>query len=210
MSSLAKDDDNVALGSKVTNNDNVNEDPSSMNPASTSAASPSSNLATNPMAASSHPPTNPESNPASSPDGNATLSENSQNSDEGAPLFDESVSSQDDEDGNIKEKPPVNKKSRVKPPHKSGEDTPHSDQAINNEDDEDGDSTEKHPATKKPRVKPPPSREGMEYAYFGVTSANQEHWLLTKFVSNIDSDIIKIVDVDTEDRKLLLLITVNF
>ena len=175
---------------------NVNEDPSSMNPASTSAASPASNLATNPMAASSQPPTNPESNPASSPDGNATLSENSQNSDA-------SVTSQDDEDGNIKEKPPVNKKSRVKPPHKSGDD-------INNEDVEDRDSSEKRPATKKPRVKPPPSREGMEYAYFGVTSANEAHWLLTKFVSNIESDIVKIVDVDMENRKLLLMIIVNF
>ena len=62
----------------------------------------------------------------------------------------------------------------------------------------------KSPLSKKQRTKPPPSRVGMQYAYFGVTADNNDHWILTNFVSNEGPDLIKIVDADTDDCRFIL------
>ena len=61
----------------------------------------------------------------------------------------------------------------------------------------------KSPLIKKQRTKPPPSRVGMQYAYFGVTADNNEHWILTNFVSNEGPDLIKIVDADADDCRFI-------
>ena len=45
-----------------------------------------------------------------------------------------------------------------------------------------------------------PSKVGKEYAYFGVTSANENHWLLTKFLEDLGSGIVKVIDADVDDR----------
>ena len=44
----------------------------------------------------------------------------------------------------------------------------------------------------------------MQYAYFGVTPDNNNHWILTNFVSNEGPDLIKIVDADTDDCRFIL------
>ena len=44
----------------------------------------------------------------------------------------------------------------------------------------------------------------MQYAYFGVTAENNNHWILTNFVSNEGPDLIKIVDADTDDCRFSL------
>ena len=59
--------------------------------------------------------------------------------------------------------------------------------------DEDGGSPDKSAV---------PSRVGKEYAYFGVTSNNEKHWLLTKFLEDLGSGIVKVIDADVDDRTL--------
>ena len=72
-----------------------------------------------------------------------------------------------------------------------------------NDDVSNNKPNEKSPFSKKQRTKPPPSRVGMQYAYFCVTSDNNHHWILTNYVCNKGPDLIKVLDADTDDRRFI-------